>query len=69
MPGALVHRTSGDLLTGSGVPAGTAIAERVSNDQLTLAAPWPNASRSITVHYHHNQANYCVHFAMAEGSP
>jgi hypothetical protein len=68
-PGAFVHRTSGDLLTGSGVPAATAIAERVSNDQLTLAAPWSNASGTITVHYHHNQANYCVHFAMAEGSP
>jgi hypothetical protein len=68
-PGAFVRRTAGDLLTGAGVPAGTAIAARVSNDQLTLAAPWPNASGTVPAHYHHNQANYCVHFAMAEGPP
>jgi len=48
--------------------SGTAIAAHVSNDELTLAAPWPAAGGTIKAHYHHNQANYCVHFAMTEGS-
>jgi hypothetical protein len=65
--GAFLRRTSGDMLTGTNAPPTTVVATRNSNDDLTLATPWPNASGTVKLHYHHSQANYCVHFAMAEG--
>jgi hypothetical protein len=66
--GAFLGRTSGDILTGTNVPPNMVVASRISNDELTLALPWPNASGTVKIHYHHNQANYCVHFAKTEGS-
>jgi hypothetical protein len=64
--GGFLRRTAQDVLSGAGVPADSVVLARDSNDQLTLAAPWPAASGRITATFHHEQANYCVHFSMPE---
>jgi hypothetical protein len=65
--GAFLRRTAQDVLSGTGIPADTVVQSRESNDQLTLATPWSAVSGRITATFHHEQANFCVHFSMAEG--
>lgn len=65
-PGGFLRRTAQDVLSGAGVPADTIVQSRDSNDQLTLATPWSAPSGRITASFHHEQANYCVHFSLPE---
>lgn len=64
--GGFLRRTAQDVLSGTGVPEDTIVQSRESNDQLTLATPWSGASGRITASFHHEQANFCVHFSMPE---
>lgn len=66
-PGGFLRRTAQDALTGNGVAPDTQVLARISNDELELAAPWAGPSGRTTASFHHNQANYCVHFSMIEG--
>lgn len=65
--GAFLRRTAQDVLSGTGIPADAVVQSRESNDQLTLATPWSAVSGRITATFHHEQANFCVHFSMPEG--
>jgi hypothetical protein len=64
--GGFLRRTAQDVLSGTGVPTDTIVQSRESNDQLTLATPWSAASGRITASFHHEQANFCVHFSMPQ---
>ncbi|HVY26496.1 MAG TPA: dockerin [Polyangiaceae bacterium] len=64
--GGFLRRTAQDVLTGAGVAEDTIVLSRESNDQLTLATPWSSASGRISASFHHEQANYCVHFSMPQ---
>lgn len=64
-PGAFVRRAGRDLVEGSGVPADMMVVSHVSDDALTLSAPWPGPTGKATLSFRHNHRNYCVHFAMA----
>ena len=65
-PGALIHRTGWDIVTGPGVPTDTIVQRHDSDDQLTLSTPWPAASGAVKLSFHHDERNFCVHFSSTE---
>ena len=50
-------------MSGDGVPADTVLKSAVPWG-LTMSAPWPGATGTVTLSFRHDLANYCVHFAM-----
>jgi hypothetical protein len=66
-PSGFLRRTAQDVLTGAGIASETVVLSRDSTEQLTLAAPWTAPSGRVSASFHHDQANYCVHFSMVEG--
>jgi hypothetical protein len=65
-PSGFLRRTAQDVLSVDGISSVAVVLSRDSNDQLTLAAPWAGPSGRLTASFHHNQANYCVHFSMPQ---
>lgn len=66
--GGFVHRTGWDLVSGTRVPANTIVVSQDSDSQVSLSAPWPGATGSISLSMHHDEHNYCVPFSMTQGS-
>ncbi len=64
--GEFVYRAGWDLVSGAGLPMDTIVVSHDSDDQLTLSAPWPGASGTASLSYHHDERNFCVHFSMTE---
>ncbi len=62
--GAFTRRAGRDIVAGPGVPADTMVVSHVSDDALTLSAPWPGATGKVMLSFRHDHRNYCVHFAM-----
>jgi hypothetical protein len=63
-PNAFARRAARDIVSGSGVPAGTIASVVADNDHITLSAPWPGASGMAMLTFRHDHHNYAVHFAM-----
>jgi len=57
-------RAGHDLVTGGGLPADTIVAKRNSDDQVTLSTPWTGETGKVSLKFHHDEHNYCVHFSM-----
>jgi hypothetical protein len=64
MQNAFIRRAALDIVTGSGLPAGT-VAAKMNFDQITLSSPWTGPTGKAMLTFHHNHYNYAVHFAMA----
>jgi hypothetical protein len=62
--GAFARRTGRDVVTGTGLAAGTIVVSMMA-DTMTLSAPWTGASGMAELSFHHDLHNYCVHFSMA----
>jgi hypothetical protein len=62
--GAFVRRAGRDIVTATGLAAGT-IAAAVNGDTITLSAPWTGATGMAELAFHHDLYNYCVQFSMA----
>jgi hypothetical protein len=61
--GAFARRAGHDVVTAAaGLAAGT-IVQSIAGDTLTLSSPWTGATGKATLAFHHDQHNYCVHFA------
>jgi hypothetical protein len=59
------HRAGHDLVVAAGsLPADTIVASLDSASQLTLSSSWGGATGTAQLAIHHDQHNYCVHFAM-----
>ena len=58
------RRTGFDDVTGTNLAAGTVVLTADTNSQLTLSAPWTGATGTTMLSFHHDERNYCVHFAM-----
>jgi len=63
MQGGFARRGALDIVTGSGLAAGT-VAAKMNGDQITLSAPWTGTTGKAMLTFHHNHYNYAVHFAM-----
>jgi len=61
-PGAFAKRAGRDVVAAAGLPAGT-IVQTLAGDTITLSSPWTGATGKVTLAFHHDQHNYCVHFA------
>ncbi|WP_052374605.1 hypothetical protein [Chondromyces apiculatus] len=64
--GAFAARAVGDLVSGGGLPEGTVVLTKASNEALVLSQPFPGASGAADLTFHHDHRNYCVQFEMAE---
>lgn len=62
--GGFKRRAARDVVTGVGVPAGTVIGTKTSDNAVALSKPWPNASGTVNLSVHHDLYNYAVHFAL-----
>lgn len=61
--GGFARRAAWDIAAGPNVPPGTVVVSHDSDDQLTLSQPVGASGRS-GLSFHHDEANFCVHFAM-----
>jgi hypothetical protein len=59
--GAFVRRANLDIVSGPGVPEGMVVL--TAGTYLTISEPWPGESGVVSMTFHHNHYNYCVHFA------
>jgi hypothetical protein len=64
--GEFEYRAGWDLVSGAGLPTDAIVVSHDSDDQLTLSTPWPGASGTASLSYHHDERNFCVHFSMQE---
>jgi hypothetical protein len=62
--GAFLAVAGGDLVTGSGVPAGTVVQQWIFDTLVKLSQPWPGASGTVALTFRHDHRNACVQFAM-----
>ena len=60
--GAFGRRAGRDVVTGTGLAADT-IVRTIAGDTVTLSAPWTGPTGKALLAFHHDQHNYCVHFA------
>jgi len=58
------RRTGTDDVTGSGVPANTVIATKISDGEIRLSKPWSGASGVAALTMRHDHRNYAVHFEL-----
>jgi hypothetical protein len=58
------RRAAFDLVTGTGVPAGTIIAKKTFDNEITLSSPWPGATGKASMAFRHDHRNYAVQFSM-----
>lgn len=65
-PGAFVHRTGRDLVTGQNIASDTIVQSHDTDDQLTLSAAWSGPTSKVALEMHHDERNWCVHFSMDE---
>jgi hypothetical protein len=40
------------------------VAKHDSDDQVTLSTPWTGATGKVSLAFHHDEHNYCVHFSL-----
>lgn len=59
---AFLGRTGHDLVEGAEVPDGTIVESKDSGQRLTLSNPWPGATGTADLTFHHDLHNYCVQF-------
>jgi hypothetical protein len=61
--GAFAGRAGRDLVEATGLPKGTRVVA-INADALTLSSPWSGPTGAAELAFHHDQHNYCVHFAV-----
>ena len=64
-PDGFIRRTGRDLVDSNGLPAGTIVRQKNSNQQLTLSRGWSGPTGTADLMFHHDQHNYCVQFEMS----
>jgi hypothetical protein len=62
--GAFAGRTGHDVVQGCDVPDNMVVKSKDSGQQLTLSTPWPGATGTGFLTFHHDQHNYCVQFEL-----
>ena len=62
--GAFAGRTVGDLVSGPGVPAGTVVIAKSSDEAMTLSQSFTGQDGAASLSFHHDQRNYCVQFEL-----
>ncbi len=62
--GAFAGRTGHDVVQGCDVPEDTVVKNKDNAQQLTLSTPWPGATGTAFLTFHHDQRNYCVQFEL-----
>lgn len=63
-PDGFIGRTGRDLVDSSGLPDGTIVRRKSSNQQLTISREWLGPTGAAELTFHHDQHNYCVQFEM-----
>jgi len=66
LPKGFLRRAGRDLVSGAGIAADTIVMSHDTDDQLTLSAPWLAATGQVSLAFHHDAWNFCVHFSMIE---
>jgi hypothetical protein len=57
-------RTRRDVVVAPGLPAGTVVLEKTSEDELTLSSPWAGPSGTSSLSFYYDQRNFAVAFAL-----
>jgi hypothetical protein len=63
-PNAFITRAGRDVVDSDMLPEGTIVEHKYTNSQMTLSAPWPGASGTAELTFHHDLHNYCVQFEL-----
>ncbi len=63
--GSLAARSAHDLVSGSGLAAGTVITATDAKAAATLSSPWTGTTGSAALSFAYDQRNYAVHFDLA----
>ena len=61
-PLTFARRTLRDVVSGTGLPSGTIVTEKISDTILALSSPWTGPTGAANIAFHYDQRNYAVAF-------